>query len=141
MLTGKDETLFPEELRPVFQGRGAATAVVHRKRYNLDDFLETANEDYTLEQREEEIQGPTRAEIIRNEEDDELEPIPADPDADEDLNEDDYGTHSLLCNHLFQVRITSIMAKVISMIMRMGGMMMSGRYQGASWAHRSILSL
>ena len=62
------------------------------KKYNLDDFLEVGNEEDFLEQIEEEPAGPNRADIIRNDDDDDLEPMVRDPDADEDLEEDDYGT-------------------------------------------------
>jgi hypothetical protein len=64
----------------------------HTKKYNLDDFLEVANEEDIPETTEDEPKGPNRADIIRNDEDDELEQPGADPDADEDLDEDDYGT-------------------------------------------------
>jgi len=63
----------------------------HTKKYNLDDFLEVANEEDIPETTEDEPKGPSRADIIRNDEDDELEQPGADPDADEDLDEDDYG--------------------------------------------------
>ena len=71
---------------------GLAGVKRHTKKYNLDDFLEVANEEDIPEPTEDEPKGPNRADIIRNEEDDELEqPGGADPDADEDLDEDDYG--------------------------------------------------
>jgi hypothetical protein len=76
-----------------------ASAKGPQKKYNLDHFLEVANEDDIPEPTEEEQTGPNRADIIRNEDDDELEPALQDPDADEDLDEDDYGTtpsHSLI---------------------------------------------
>ena len=64
------------------------------KKYNLDDFLDVANEEDTLEQPENEPVGPQRADIIQDpEEDDELEPGARDADADEDLEEDDYGNY------------------------------------------------
>lgn len=61
------------------------------KKYNLDDFLEVANEEDVPDQTEDEPKGPARSEIIRNDEDDELEPAVQDAEADEDLDEDDYG--------------------------------------------------
>jgi hypothetical protein len=103
-----DEAFFPEELKPVLQGGASGISCIiwltkaaskrPRKKYNLDDFLEVANEDDIPEQAEEEHTGPNRADIIRNEDDDELEPALQDPDADEDLDEDDYGmTTPRLC--------------------------------------------
>lgn len=65
------------------------------KKYNLDDFLDVSNEDDIPDQPEDELKGPARANIIRNEDDDELEPPAPDSDADEDLDEDDYGTEIL----------------------------------------------
>ena len=62
------------------------------KKYNLDDFLELGNDEELLDQSDDEPTRPTRADIIRDEDDDELEQRPPDPDADEDLEEDDYGT-------------------------------------------------
>jgi hypothetical protein len=60
-------------------------------KYNLDDFLEVANEEDIPDQPDEEAKGPTRADIIRNDEDDDLDPALQNEDADEDLEEDDYG--------------------------------------------------
>ena len=64
-----------------------------QKKYNLDDFLDVANEGEVSQahQDEEHIAGPQRTDIIRNEDDDEIEQRQEDPDADEDLEEDDYG--------------------------------------------------
>lgn len=86
-----DESFFPDELKPILQGGKSASARGTQKKYNLDQFLEVANEDDIPELTEEEPTGPNRADIIRNEDDDELEPALQDPDADEDLDEDDYG--------------------------------------------------
>lgn len=62
------------------------------KKYNLDDFLDVSNEEETLEQPEDEPAGPQKADVIQDpDEDDELEPGARDADADEDLEEDDYG--------------------------------------------------
>lgn len=95
-----DENFFPDELKPILQGveqgpslssSNIASAKKPPKRYNLEDFLEVANEDDIPEETEEEPSGPNRTGIIRNDDDDELEPAIQDPDADEDLDEDDYG--------------------------------------------------
>jgi len=88
------------------------------KKYNLDDFLEVANEEDVPDQTEDEPKGPTRSEIIRNDEDDELEPAVQDADADEDLDEDDYGIPFSCGTVNLQVRITLIMAREISTIMQ-----------------------
>ena len=61
------------------------------KKYNLDEFLEIGNEEELPDQADDEPTRPNRADIIRDEDDDELEHRPADPDEDEDLDEDDYG--------------------------------------------------
>jgi hypothetical protein len=61
------------------------------RKYNLDDFLEVGNDEDILDQAEDERPGPTRTDIIRKEDDDELEPVGGGSDADEDLDEDDYG--------------------------------------------------
>lgn len=99
----KDETLFPEELKAVLQGGGTgisstiytslivALAKRQVKKYNLDDFLELGNEEDIFEQTEDEPNGPKRADVINNDDDDELEPGARDADQDEDLEEDDYG--------------------------------------------------
>jgi len=68
-----------------------AVARRHIKKYNLDDFLEAGNDEELLDQTDDEPTRPTRADIIRDEDDDELEQRLPDPDADEDLEEDDYG--------------------------------------------------
>ena len=98
-----DEALFPDELKSVLQGGGTGIspcqlstlipAVAKRqiKKYNLDDFLEVGNDEELLDQTDDEHTRPTRADIIRDVDDDELEHRPPDPDADEDLEEDDYG--------------------------------------------------
>lgn len=58
------------------------------------------NEEDIPESMEDEPRGPNRADIIRNEDDDELEQPGGDPDADEDLDEDDYGTKRCSPKHL-----------------------------------------
>ena len=64
----------------------------HIRKYNLNDFLDTTNEEELLEvPEEEEPTGPTRVGIIPDEEDDELEPGAQDAEAYEDLDDDDYG--------------------------------------------------
>ena len=60
------------------------------KKYNLDNFLDVGNEEENVELSEEEPTRPARADVILDEEDDELE-RPIELDADEDLEEDDYG--------------------------------------------------
>lgn len=99
-----DESFLPEELKHVIQGTGpnstddslfhaddGALAKRAIRKYNLDDFLEVTNDEELLEPPDEEPAGPARAEIIRNEDDDELEQGARDDDGDEDLDEDDYG--------------------------------------------------
>jgi hypothetical protein len=60
------------------------------KKYNLTEFLEVPDEDEAPEEGEEEVKGPNKADLIRTEEDDDLEAV-QDPEGDDDLDEDDYG--------------------------------------------------
>jgi len=60
------------------------------KKYNLTEFLEVPDEDEAPDDVEEEAKGPTKADLIRTEEDDDLEAV-QDPEGDDDLDEDDYG--------------------------------------------------
>ena len=85
------------------------------KKYNLDDFLQLGNEEENNAQpNDEEAIRPARTEVIYDEDDDELE-RPPDPEADEDLDEDDYGKIFVSVRGLIslQARITLIMEKAI----------------------------
>ena len=88
-----DLSFFPEELKIILQGTGAAHPKQQLRKYNLTDFLEVPDEDDILhdDANEEDVNVSKKAEIIRTEEDDDLEAVNQDPDADYDLDEDDYG--------------------------------------------------
>ena len=86
-----DEKLFPDELKPVIRSGGTGTSSTSTKLI-LDDFLDIANEEETFEKPDDEPPDLERVDIIQSDVDDELQQGARDADADEDLEEDDYGS-------------------------------------------------